>query len=79
MSKHSIAVKRNGVTGFLSDQSIGTDAINALSKIAGVSDIEIISEAEDKALLSYTWSGSDTFWETNEHLNKFGLTKVEDS
>ena len=77
MSRHSITLRRSGVRGFLSDQSIGTDAINALLGIKGVENPEIVDESNEQVELTYTWSGDDKFWETSQHLERFGLVRVE--
>jgi hypothetical protein len=76
VSNHSITLKRDGINGFLSSQSIGTDATNALSSIPGVKNPEIVSESNDQVELTYSWVGDGKFWETNEHLAKFGFARV---
>ncbi|WP_148896625.1 hypothetical protein [Geothermobacter ehrlichii] len=77
MSRHSITLKRDGVCGFLSNQSIGTDALNALRRIPGIEDLEIISESEEKVEIRYTWNGKGKFWETNDILLKHGLVRAD--
>jgi hypothetical protein len=52
LSEHSITLERKGVQGFMSTQSIGTDALNALLTIPGVEDPEIISESDDPTIRS---------------------------
>ena len=76
MSNNSITLKRDGIQGFMSDQSIGVNAINALSSIPGVKNPEIVSESNDQVELTYSWVGDGKFWETDEHLAKFGLARV---
>jgi hypothetical protein len=78
VSKHSIALKRDGITGFLSSQSIGTDALNALLSIPGVEDAEVVSELNEQVELTYSWGGDGKFWDANEHLAKFGLARLDD-
>jgi hypothetical protein len=77
VSKHSITLKRDGIKGFLSNQSIGTDALNALVSIPGVENPEIVSESNEQVELTYSWVGDGKFWETNEHLAKFGLARAD--
>lgn len=77
MSKHSITLKREGVQGFLSSQSIGTDALNALLSVPGVENPEIVSESTELVKLTYDWIGEGRFWETSEHLLKFGLSRAD--
>jgi hypothetical protein len=77
MSKHSITLKRDGIKGFFSNQSVGTDALNALLSIPGVENPEIISDSNDQVELTYSWIGDDKFWETDEQLAKFGLARVD--
>ncbi|MBU1396389.1 MAG: hypothetical protein KKE84_09655 [Gammaproteobacteria bacterium] len=77
MSKHSIILKRDGLKGFLSSQSIGTDALSALCSIPGVENPEIVSESNEQVELTYSWAGDGTFWNTNEHLAEFGLARAD--
>lgn len=77
MSKHSITLERDGVRGFLSNQDIGTDALNALSSIDGVEDLEIVWETEEQVQLSYNWTGNEKFWGTGEVLAKHGLKRID--
>ena len=77
MSKHSINLKRDGINGFLSTQSIGTDGLNAMLSIPGVGEAEIVAESDEQVEITYLWVGAGEFWETNEHLHKFGLARVD--
>ena len=77
MSKHSITLKRDGTKGFLSPQSIGTDAFNALQSIPGVEEVEIMGESNEQVELTYSWGDDGKFWETDELLAKFGLARVD--
>jgi len=77
MPKHDITLERDGVKGFLSNQEIGTDALNALSSIDGVDDIEIVWETEDKIQLSYRWTGKEAFWCTGDVLAQYGLKRTD--
>ena len=76
MPKHSITLVRDGI-GNISPNRIGTDALKALSAIPGVEAVEITQESDEQAELSYNWTGTDKFWETNEHLSRFGLRRAE--
>ena len=77
MSRHSITLRREGARGFLSDQRIGTDALNALLAVQGVADPEVVDESNEQVELTYTWLGDDKFWETNTHFERYGLVRVE--
>ncbi len=76
MSKHSLTLRRQGINGFISSQTIGVDALNALQSIPGVKEAEIVSESNEQVELTYAWVGDGKFWETDEHLAKFGLARV---
>jgi hypothetical protein len=69
-------LKHDCVLGFLSPNSVGTDALNALGAIDIVNDVEVISERDDTATLMYSFDEGCEFWSTNEHLAKFGLLRV---
>ncbi len=77
MSKHSISLKRDGINGFLSTQSVGTDALNAMLSIPGVRDPEILVESADQVEITYSWVGENEFLGTSEYLHKFGLTLLD--
>jgi len=77
VSKHSITLARDKAIGFLSSQSIGTDALNALLSIPGVQEAEVVSESNEQVELTYSWVGDGKFWETDERLAEFGLTRVD--
>jgi len=76
MLTYSITLQRSGARGFLSSQSIGTDALNAMSSIPGVKNPKIIKESDEQVEIKYEWDGSDKFWETDTHLHQFGLERV---
>lgn len=75
MSRHTIRVKRAESRGFFTTQSIGNDALNALQAIPGIYNPEIGEELDDKVTLTYEWMREDTFWQTDEYLLKFGLSR----
>lgn len=75
MKRHTIKVART--TGFfVSNNSLGTDALNAVSSVPGTVDVQIEQESGDEVTLSYGWTGAESFWETAEHLQEFGLRRV---
>lgn len=76
MSKHSVTLKRDGMKGFLSTQSIETDALNALNSIPGVEHVEVVSASNEQVELAYSWIGDGKFWETDMHMASFGLARV---
>ena len=76
MSKHAITLARDGI-GNISATRASTDALTALSSIPGVEDVEIVQELEEYVELSYNWTGNDKFWETDEHLARFGLRRIK--
>jgi hypothetical protein len=75
MTRYSITLERNAL-GHMSANSIGTDALNAISSIPGTTDVQIESESKGQVEISYAWTGSDKFWATQEHLSKFNLRRV---
>jgi hypothetical protein len=77
MSEHSIVIRRDdGVEGFCSTQSVGTDALNAMQSIPGVEDPQIVSETDEQAEITFEWVGDGQFWRTEEHLSRFGLKRA---
>jgi hypothetical protein len=75
--EHSITLKRDEMKGFLSTQSIGTEALNALHAIPGVGKAKVVSESNEQVELTYSWVGDGKFWEIDEHLAEFGLARVD--
>ncbi|WP_442682807.1 hypothetical protein ACSBPQ_14620 [Stenotrophomonas sp. JC08] len=62
----------------LSTNTIGTDALNALLRIPGVSNPEVVEESENRVTISYTWDAQATPPENSaSHFQSFGLQKVE--
>lgn len=74
MAKHTIVLQREGMQGFMSDQSIGTDAINAMSTMQGVKNPKIVSESESQVTVSFDWVGTEPFMQAGQHLLRYGLT-----
>lgn len=62
----------------LSSNTIGTDALNALLSIPGVSEPEVVEESEEHAVVSYTWvAGAVANLDTEAHFRAFGLRRAE--
>jgi hypothetical protein len=61
MIKFSIVLTRGGVEGFLSHQSIGTNAVNAMASIQWVANPEIIEESDEQVKLPFNWVGEENF------------------
>jgi hypothetical protein len=76
MSKHNITLERDEIMGFLSQQTLGTDALNALSSIDGVSDPEIISENNIQVQVSYYWTDKTKFWGADDVFAQYGLKRT---
>lgn len=74
--KFTITLTRNGMQGFLSQNSIETDAINALESLPNVSEVNIINSTELSATANYSWSGTEKIQNIQEHLFKFGLRRI---
>jgi hypothetical protein len=78
MSKSLIVLGRGGVEGFLSQQSIGTNALNAMASIQWVTNPEIIEESDEQVKLTFNWVGEENFyWLIDEQLVKYGLVLVD--
>lgn len=76
MTRHRICLGRT--TGFfVSNNSLGTDALNAMSAVPGAEDLEIEQESDDEVEISYVWTSTEKFWTTEEHLAKFGLRRLD--
>lgn len=64
----------------LSPNTIGTDALNALARIAGITDPEIIEESDDHVIVSYKWDAQIASPDDpDSHFRQFGLQKVTDA
>ncbi len=76
MTRHKIRIGRH--TGFwVSNNTLGTDALNALASIPGVTDMAVEHESDDEVVISYMWSGTERFWTTGEHLQRCTLRRLE--
>ncbi|MDZ4050338.1 MAG: hypothetical protein EVA59_07775 [Limnobacter sp.] len=72
MTRHKIRIGRT--KGFwVSNNTLGTDALNALAAIPGLTDMEVEHETEDEVEISYVWTGTEKFLTMNEHLEGRGL------
>lgn len=58
-----------------SQGAMGTDALNGIGSIPGVTEVEIKSTDDNSVTLSYTWAGSEQFQATDEHLANYGLCR----
>lgn len=76
MARHTITLERNDF-GRLSNNSIGTDGLNAILSIPGAADVQIESESEGRVEISYLWTLPDKFWNTETHLSKFNLRRSD--
>lgn len=64
----------------LSADTIGTDALNAMSRIRGVTDPQIVEESDDHVIVSYEWDAHVARPPDPEsHFREFGLQKVADA
>lgn len=71
----TIRFERHAIS--LSQNTIGTDGLNALLRIPGVSDPEVVEETEDYVVISYTWDPAATAPEGPEgHFRSFGLQRT---
>lgn len=61
----------------LSNNTVGTDSLNALREIPGVTNAEVTEETENSAVVSYTWvAESDRYELIDELLRKYGLRRA---
>lgn len=77
MRKYKITLERDfkNLNCFLSDQSLSTDAFNAISSIPGTKDVEILNESEGEVEISYVWTKSEGILDTALYLSKYGVCK----
>ena len=61
----------------LSNATIGTDSLNALREIPGVTNPQIAEETEEYAVISYIWDAESDMYElTDELATRFGLRRA---
>jgi hypothetical protein len=77
MTRHKIVVKRNTLGQFAAQNSIGTDAFNAVSAIPGATDVRIEVEDDEQVEISYSYTLKDKFMDTATHLAAYGLERVD--
>lgn len=76
MKKHTVTLVRDATSPAITNNSVGTDAHNAISTIPHCENIELTSEDETSATVSFTYpDGANDFQETENHLSRFGLKK----
>lgn len=76
MTRKTVTLVRNS-KGFLASNTIGTDALSAISTIQGIEDVQIEKESEDEVEISYLPTDNELFLETETHLSKFYLRLKE--
>lgn len=78
MKKYLVTLERAIADPFPRNNTLGTDALNALSEIPGLLNIEIELESENliRMTFEYDSENSTQFLEANVHLLKFGLQKI---
>lgn len=81
---YEILVERDIRARFLSSRTVGTDAVDAMWRVPGVDDVELLEEDPDqkqaRAKISYLYMGEQRFMTIDAHLQEFGLKRVrEDS
>jgi len=76
MHRHSINIERNDF-GTLARNSLGTDALNAISSIPGTHDVRIEEDGDKLVVISYTWSGPGDFHDTATVLAKHYCKRLE--
>ena len=73
--RNSITVERER-SSLRDSYTLEVDAVNGLSSIPGVAQVQVESVTGTRVVLTYTWQGSAPFDRTDEHLSRFGLRKV---
>lgn len=78
---YEIRVRRNPRSSHISSQTAGTDAVNAMWRVPGVEDVELLEESEEdsengQARLSYMYASGERFTTIDTHLDAFGLERV---
>lgn len=76
-----IVVRRNPRSAYISSQTVGTDAVNALWRVPGVEEVELLEESDvdaegGQAKLAYAYASSERYMAIDTHLDKFGLERV---
>ena len=61
----------------MSSNAIVADALNAMSEIPGVIEVRIEVENNEQVEISYVYTLKDKFWDTETHLAKYHLERVD--
>jgi hypothetical protein len=75
MTRYKIVVKRNAL-GQMAQNTIGTDALNAILNIPGVADVRIEAEDDEQVEITYSYTLNENYGDLVTHLAKFGLERV---
>lgn len=60
----------------LSNNTVGTDSLNALGIISGIHDAQIVEESEEHAIVSYKWDKqAEHFDQIDALAHKYGLRR----
>ena len=77
MNKYTVTLLRDQLSTVITNNSIGTDAFNAVSTIPFCADVTVLNEADDSARIEFKYpSGAPQFLDTGTHLAKFALKKL---
>jgi hypothetical protein len=78
MSENRLQIElKRSPEGQLKSVPLEQSGVAALSNIEGVSDVGVVNSSNEKITLSYTWSGTEMFNTTDEHLSKWGLQRAD--
>lgn len=69
-----IEVEDTGI--YIGSESVGTRALNAVSRIDGVTDVRVQEEGDTRATIAYEWGGREKFDRIDDVLKLVGLRKV---
>ena len=75
MKRHTIEIERNAFGNF-AQNTLGTDALNAIASIPGTDDIQIEEEGNEVVVISYLWTARDDFEDTATVLAKYYCRRV---
>lgn len=75
MKRYELSVTR-GEHKLINENSVGTDAVNALWEIAGVIDVEVQSENNEYATISYSYTLSEPYLNAEVLLAKYNLKRM---
>ncbi len=73
---YTVTILRDQLSTVITNNSIGTDALNAVSTIPLCTAVKLVCENDEFAIIEYEYpNGSPKFWDTDTHLAEFGLKK----